>query len=87
MSPLPYADVPFRSSPALIADPGLEHQVVLRFDQGFIVVSCNCLRYKSSENSASAQRYIPLCRVRRMDEHDPSTIWRHHMREITHRRD
>lgn len=84
MSPLPYADKPFQSSPAIFADPVLEHQVVLRFDQGFIVVSCNCLRYKSSDSSASAQRYIPLCRVRRMDEHDPITIWRQHMRELAY---
>ena len=81
MALLPYADTPFHSSPAVFADPGAEHQIVLRFDGRFVIVSCNCLRYKSSENSPSAQRYVPLIRSTRVDPETPMAIWRKHMRE------
>lgn len=81
MAPLKYADTPFHSSPALFADPGAEHQIVLRFDQRFIVVSCNCLRYRSSENSPGAHRYVPLLRATQIDPADPMAVWREHMKE------
>jgi hypothetical protein len=80
MPPLKYADFAFQSSPAVLADPALPHQVVLRFDGRFIIVSCNCLRYREVANAQF--RFRPLIRKTQMGENEPITAWREHMKAI-----
>lgn len=80
MAPLKYADFAFQRSPAVFADSALPHQIVLRFEGRFIIVSCNCLRYREVPNAP--WRFRPLIRKTSVEDSEPIAAWREHMKTV-----
>jgi hypothetical protein len=80
VSALKYADFAFHSSPAVFADPSLPHQIVLRSEGQFIIVSCNCLRYGTSH--PGTYQFRPLARKTKLEPAEPMALWRKHMSAV-----
>jgi hypothetical protein len=70
------------STPAVLADPGLTHQVVLRFSGQAIVVSCNCRKHRHTGRPGNAY-YEPLAMRARWGDGEAVAVWRAHAEEVT----
>lgn len=65
--------------PAMLRDPSLEHQVVLLYKGFEIMISCNCLRRKTTGGNYASKG---LGLKTRWEAHEIRALWRAHMREV-----